>query len=777
MSQAESVKAFSFVDQARERQIPAPVSRPVAPERRADRVADASELERIRRAMHAVDEVAYHWTIETDEVQWSSNADEVLGCAASEIASGRNFAALLDAENFTSRYDTIMRTSATDDGDGVPYQIEYLFRPDGRMGKRALWLEDSGRWFAGADGRPAEAFGVVRRVDDRHKRDQHLSFLGNCDPLTGMMNRGRMAEALGEAISVAERTGGSCAFVVAGINNLAVVNDAYGFEVADEVIIAVGRRLRLVVRAGDALARYSGSKFGIILNNCSEEELQIAAERFLSVARESVIETERGPVWSMLSIGGLVLPKNAQDANTAMARAEEALTEAKRLPSDGFIMYQPSQRRLSERGLNARCATEIVACLKEDRFRLAFQPIVSAATGEEVMHEGLLRMADSAGEVIAAAHLIPIAEKLGLVRLIDRTVVQLAVKTLLDYPEARITFNVSGTTATDPRWFSQLTDILAAHKDITNRLTVEITETVALSDLDETARFTSTLRELGCAVAIDDFGAGYTSFRNLKSLNVDILKIDGTFCQKLKQNPDNQYFVQSLIDLAKKFDLKTVAEWMESPEDAELLTSWGVDYLQGNLFGQATLDPPWATLGTGNPGFAIPGADYALGEEQVIRAAVPFSISEFAPAAVSAPIVLQQDTAVVPADIWADPVEEGEPPQEIHAAIEPQVEQELLAEPPPVEIAQDLPAFETLQAVEPGEGLAETPEEPESVEFDLSRLREAIKALNKSFGQGAGPAPSLRGSEEPDAVEYPEEVLDKPSFADILGQSFGTRRA
>ena len=635
MSQAESVKAFSFVDQARERQVPAPVSRPVAPERRADRVADASELERIRRAMHAVDEVAYHWTIETDEVQWSSNADEVLGCAASEIASGRNFAALLDAENFTSRYDTIMRTSATDDGDGVPYQIEYLFRPDGRMGKRALWLEDSGRWFAGADGRPAEAFGVVRRVDDRHKRDQHLSFLGNCDPLTGMMNRGRMAEALGEAISVAERTGGSCAFVVAGINNLAVVNDAYGFEVADEVIIAVGRRLRLVVRAGDALARYSGSKFGIILNNCSEEELQIAAERFLSVARESVIETERGPVWSMLSIGGLVLPKNAQDANTAMARAEEALTEAKRLPSDGFIMYQPSQRRLSERGLNARCATEIVACLKEDRFRLAFQPIVSAATGEEVMHEGLLRMADSAGEVIAAAHLIPIAEKLGLVRLIDRTVVQLAVKTLLDYPEARITFNVSGTTATDPRWFSQLTDILAAHKDITNRLTVEITETVALSDLDETARFTSTLRELGCAVAIDDFGAGYTSFRNLKSLNVDILKIDGTFCQKLKQNPDNQYFVQSLIDLAKKFDLKTVAEWMESPEDAELLTSWGVDYLQGNLFGQATLDPPWATLGTGNPGFAIPGADYALGEEQVIRAAVPFSIGEFAPAAVS----------------------------------------------------------------------------------------------------------------------------------------------
>ena len=119
---------------------------------------------------------------------------------------------------------------------------------------------------------------------------------------------------------MAERTGGSCAFVVAGINNLAVVNDAYGFEVADEVIIAVGRRLRLVVRAGDALARYSGSKFGIILNNCSEEELQIAAERFLSVARESVIETERGPVWSMLSIGRSVGTRLPAPANVAKVR-------------------------------------------------------------------------------------------------------------------------------------------------------------------------------------------------------------------------------------------------------------------------------------------------------------------------------------------------------------------------------------------------------------------------------------------------------------------------
>ena len=127
-----------------------------------------------------------------------------------------------------------------DDGDGVPFQIEYKFRPEGRLGRASLWLEDHGSWFGGKDGRPVEVFGTVRRIDDRHQRDQHLSFLGNCDPLTGMMNRGRLSEALGEAMSVAAREGTVCAFLIAAINNLSVVNEAYGFEVADEVVVNMG---------------------------------------------------------------------------------------------------------------------------------------------------------------------------------------------------------------------------------------------------------------------------------------------------------------------------------------------------------------------------------------------------------------------------------------------------------------------------------------------------------------------------------------------------------
>jgi diguanylate cyclase (GGDEF)-like protein len=591
LSTADEINTvFTFqADQVAAPETPA-VETPIA---QLARILDTDDLNLIRRSIEAVGEATYHWVLETDDIRWSPNMQAVLECQPDTASTGRAYANLLDGDNITSRYDTVMRSHAADDGDGVPFQIEYLFRPDGRLGRRAIWLEDHGKWFAGAGGRPAEVFGTIRRIDDRHSRDQHLSFLGNCDPLTGMMNRGRLAEALGETISTSVREQTNCAFLIASVSNLSVVNEAYGFEVADEVIVALGRRLREVVRTGDAIARYSGSKFGVILNGCNDEELQTALDRFVNVARESVIETERGPVWAMLSIGAVVVPKHAPDANVAMARAEEALTEAKRLPSDGSIIYRPSTQRTAERSLNARCATEIVKCLKEDKFILGFQPIVDARSEDLVMHEALLRMSDVDGGLIAAAHLVPVAEKLGLVRLIDRAVAQMTIATLHSYPQAHLSMNISGSTATDPRWFNQLIDIISANKSVANRLTVEITETIALGNIKETFGFVESLRNLGCSVAIDDFGAGFTSFRNLRDLPVNIIKLDGSFCDNLSQNSANQYLVRTLVDVGHKFNLKVIAEWVETPEDLAILKDCQVDLLQGHLFGEATLNLPW----------------------------------------------------------------------------------------------------------------------------------------------------------------------------------------
>jgi diguanylate cyclase (GGDEF)-like protein len=547
--------------------------------------------EDMERAVAAAGDAAYHWNIMTDELTWSSNCEAVLGCTPTDLATGKRFSALLDPDNLTSRYDTVLQSKVQESTASATYQIEYRFCPTGKSS--SIWVEDTGRWVRGRDGRPVEAFGVVRRIDERQKREQELNASSGRDPLTGMMNRARLSDTIGEAIATAQQEGNHCGFALAVVNNLPLVNEAYGFEVADEVIAAIAKRLQQVLRGGDAIGRYSGSKFGVILNSCSPKDLPTALERFLAVVRDSVIETSYGPVWAMLSVGGISIPEHARSAANAMAHAEDALNEARQLATDGAVIYQPSEKRKNEQHLNARCAAEIVQSLKDDDFKLAYQPIKDAKTGKIVMHEALLRMIDDGGEIITAGHLIPVAERLGLVRLIDRAVTQMTIAALHSHPEARITMNVSATTATDRRWYSQLLEIIEANKDVADRLIIEITETVALNNLAETRDFVERLRVLGCGIAIDDFGAGYTSFRNVRDLPVTAIKLDGSFCRNLTSNKDNVFFVKSLVELAHTFNLKVVAEWVESEEDEKLLIAWGVDFLQGNFIGPADVKPAW----------------------------------------------------------------------------------------------------------------------------------------------------------------------------------------
>ena len=547
----------------------------------------------IERALHYAGQVSYHWDIASDVIRWSANATDLLGVEIDQVTTGRKFASMMDSENFFSRYDTVLRSSHLDTGDGVSYEIEYRLKPEVDGNVPGRWIEDTGRWFAGADGKPKEALGVMRVADARHDRDQHMSFLSNCDPLTGMMNRAKLAEALGEAIEVAQTDKMACAFAILAVNNLDVMNEAYGYEVADEVIVALGQRLRQVMRMGDGIARYSGSKFAIILNNCKPEELATALERFMRAVRDSVIETRMGPVWALLSIGAVSLPALGDTAAQAIAHGEEALSEAFRLPSDGYVIFTSSDERKARRLLNARCATEIVSCLRDGLFKLAFQPVFDAKTGEVQFHEALLRMEDTTGALIPASHLVPIAERLGLIRLIDRAVLQLALRTLQTYPQAKLSVNISSTTVNDLRWHLQLLDMIAATPDAASRLIIEITETAALGNLETSQAFSSSLRDLGCGVALDDFGAGYTSYRNLKELSLSHVKLDGSFCCNLEAGSENQAFVHSMVELARAFGLRVVAEWVDTPQDAQTLSAMGVDCLQGNLLGEASIIPPW----------------------------------------------------------------------------------------------------------------------------------------------------------------------------------------
>ncbi len=242
---------------------------------------------------------------------------------------------------------------------------------------------------------------------------------------------------------------------------------------------------------------------------------------------------------------------------------------------------------------NSAASSTLHAALRHDRLLFAFQPVVCAATGTIDYFECLLRMRDENGEIATGAEFIATVEHLGLIGLVDRIVLDKAVQELDTHPEVRLGFNVSGLTACDRPWLRSLMSILRSRPELARRIIIEITETAALYDIEETVRFVDTLRHAGCRVALDDFGAGHTTLRHLQTLAVDTVKIDGSFIQNLAHSPENRVFLRHLLGLTKGFGLSTVAECVESAEDAELLRAEGIAYLQGYHIGRPTIERPW----------------------------------------------------------------------------------------------------------------------------------------------------------------------------------------
>lgn len=243
----------------------------------------------------------------------------------------------------------------------------------------------------------------------------------------------------------------------------------------------------------------------------------------------------------------------------------------------------------------AICA-KVRAALRQDRLLFAFQPVVCAATGRIDYFECLLRMRNAAGTIVAGGDFIAPIEQLGLIGFIDDYVLEQTVRELADHPQITLGLNISSLTACEGAWLQSLISLVRHRPALARRLVVEITETAALNDLEESARFVDTLHRAGCRVALDDFGAGHTSLRHLQLLSVDAVKIDGSFVQNLADSPKKRGLLRNMLDLIDGFGFATVAEGVENAEDAALVRAEGIGYLQGYHLGPPTIERAW--LGT-----------------------------------------------------------------------------------------------------------------------------------------------------------------------------------
>jgi diguanylate cyclase (GGDEF)-like protein len=387
---------------------------------------------------------------------------------------------------------------------------------------------------------------------------------------------------------------------MAGVDDLGAINNDFGFDVADQVIVEVSRRLESVLAEGDLMGRVAGTKFGIFLNNAPSERVREVCIRLLNIVRENVIETRRGSVTASICIGAVEAPRDAENAHAAMASAEAALDQAKRLGRSSWSSFSEKTDTISMRRRNTHMSDVILTALNERRVRLAFQPIVSDIGEAPTKFECLIRMRAEDGREVPAPEFIPVAERLGLVHLLDRRVLELALNTLAACPNVKLNVNVSMETVKDPVWAEGYLSVLRANENLARRVTVELTETKVIDAIDASIEFVSEIKKMGGSFAIDDFGAGYTSFRNLKALDIDILKIDGSFVTGVASSRENQLFVRTLLDLARNFGMKTVAEWVDNEADAMLLKGLGVDYLQGYLLGKPETAPAWLPDGAPN---------------------------------------------------------------------------------------------------------------------------------------------------------------------------------
>lgn len=418
---------------------------------------------------------------------------------------------------------------------------------------------------------------------------KRLKYLSEHDELTGQKNRVKLQETLEDQIIEARKNNTLCSFVIAAIDNLSVINDTFGFQVGDEVISSVAYKLAEGLRNHDVIGRHSANKFGLILPRCGSESLHATAQRLLTSIADAPLQTSQGAVPVTISLGGVVMPQFADNAQEAVSRSLESLDYAKRKASNSYVIYEHSSEREITRKRNLAIADEIVSALNDKRMHLSLQSIVSSQTREIEHYECLLVMECNNGEVISAGEFLPIAEKLGLCRLIDYRTLELTIDLLKQDPTLKLGVNVSSFTTADSNWLMVLRSKAGRDRSVLERLMVEITETVIIEDIDQAAGFVSTLRDLGCSVAIDDFGAGYSSYKNLKVLDVNIVKIDGEFVRDVATSEEDRIFVHSLVNLAKSLKMETIAEWVHDEATAAFLKDAGVDYFQGYLFGKPAI--------------------------------------------------------------------------------------------------------------------------------------------------------------------------------------------
>lgn len=435
----------------------------------------------------------------------------------------------------------------------------------------------------------ASILSVGTDITERKESERRIAWLANHDALTGLYNRRYFNEVFDNYLKRSIRYNISGALLFLDLDNFKYVNDTMGHQEGDRLIKEVARALTRIVRNADIIARIGGDEFAIVIQDIDKQGVMDFCKD-LNRRLNSVISPIAGKKGNTsTSIGIAMFPLHGETVQELLANADIAMYQAKDRGKARWHMFSEHEQARKKLERHITLKEKIEKALKNDQFILYFQPIMLIKDNRITHYEVLLRVIGDNGEILEPAPFIEVAESTGLINEIDRMVLRKTLEIMrIDqtlYPDRRFSVNLSAHTFSNRKNFDDIKEIIRNGGVDANKLMFEITETAALQELSTVCEIIRELQDMGCSLAIDDFGVGFSSFYYLRELPVDYVKIDGSFIQQMANNPDDRLIVKAMAEIVRGFGKRTIAEYVEDKDTFQILKDLGVDYAQGFFVG------------------------------------------------------------------------------------------------------------------------------------------------------------------------------------------------
>lgn len=428
-------------------------------------------------------------------------------------------------------------------------------------------------------------------MTDKKEAEKRIVWMAEHDPLTDLCNRRKFIEEFEKSLRTAMRYTHSNSLLLLDLDQFKDINDISGHRAGDELLKLVAKCLKQVVRYTDLVARLGGDEFAVLMPETDEQGAITLANKILQQLNK--IQLEYGTVKHKVtgSIGVVGFPLHDATIHELMGFADLAMYKAKSAGKNTYHVFSADDQTREQLETRVFWKHKIEEALENNHFVLHYQPILNIEHNTIQHYEVLIRMRDpGSGQMRMPGKFIEIAEEVGLIQSIDQFVIQHAISQLSklhkDGKDVKFAINLSGSMVDAPVLLPFLKRVIKKYEVDPTKLIFEVTETAAVSNLQQAKLMMTAIKALGCQFSLDDFGVGFASFSYMRQLPIDIIKIDGIFIKDLDKNADDQLFVKALIDVAKGLGRKTIAEFVENRDILTLLRQYGVDYAQGYHIGR-----------------------------------------------------------------------------------------------------------------------------------------------------------------------------------------------